>query len=225
MSKRCCCNVTVASSRVGSGSPWGFVFTNFKMMFLGASLNISNNEAEAKGYGHCCNFTYSWSLGLGGVRGESEDKSHKSATTERKGSSSSLRYFGGPALDRKPSWAQKICTKRSATIPWECGIVVWFLNNHGSQIIRFAFWQVTKRLNSWHWEPLMAPREHTSQGHCSLLQSCLGLTEPCRCSRHRKLVWSGGPDLHLSRISYPVPTCCLCGFSFHLWLSLDGVWV
>lgn len=72
-------------------------------MFLDASPNISNKEAKAEGYGHCCNFTHSWSLGLGGVRGESEDKSHKSAATERKGSSFSLHYFGGPVLDRKPS--------------------------------------------------------------------------------------------------------------------------
>lgn len=54
------------------------------MMFLDASLSISNNEAEAKGYDHCCNFTYSWSLVIGGVKGESEDKSHKSVTTKRK---------------------------------------------------------------------------------------------------------------------------------------------
>lgn len=84
MSKRCCCNVSVATSRVGSESSWGFVFTNFKMMFLDASANIRNNEAEAEGSDHCCDFTHSWSLGVGGVRGESEDKSHKSVTPQKK---------------------------------------------------------------------------------------------------------------------------------------------
>lgn len=87
--------MTAASCRVGSGSSWGFVFTNFKMMFLDASLSISNNEAEAKGYDHCCNFTYSWSLVIGGVKGESEDKSHKSVTTKRKVPSS---YKGTSSL-------------------------------------------------------------------------------------------------------------------------------
>lgn len=52
------------------------------------------------------------------------------------------------------------------------------MNNRDSKIIRFAFRQVTKWPNSWHWEPLTAPREHTSQGRCSLLQLCLGFAEP-----------------------------------------------
>lgn len=60
----------------------------------------------------------------------------------------------------------------------------------------------------------MAPREHTSQGHCQLITVVFRVYGAYRCSRHRKLVWSGGPELCLSRISTPYLPAIAVAFHF-----------